>query len=172
MSPASKDVMANKIVATILTLVCAGLMPASAAGQEPVAPDVLQLPAASNLHVRMTAPPEANWWPVVPVSRPPRGPVLLSLYAAQVGLQAYDGYSTTQGLSNGATESNDLLRGLAHNRAALWSVKAGAAFVSVYAAEKLWRRHRRGQAIAVMIVSNGVMAAVAMNNAAVLRGQR
>ncbi len=66
---------------------------------------------------------------------------------------------------NGATESNGVLRGLAGNAAALWSIKAGAAFVSVYAAEKLWRRQRRGQAIAVMIVSNGVLAAVAMNNA-------
>jgi hypothetical protein len=166
------DVMTNRMAATILTVFLVWITPAIAAAQAPVVLDVSQDAPDSTLRVRMTMPPEAMWWPVVRGNPVPRGPMLLSLYGAHVGLQAYDGYSTSRGLRDGATESNSALRGLAHNGPALWSVKAGAAFVSIYAAEKLWRRDRRGQAIAVMILSNGIMAAVAMNNAAVLRGQR
>ena len=54
----------------------------------------------------------------------------------------------------------------------MWAVKGGVAFASIYVAERLWRTHHRGEAIAVMAVSSGVMAAVAANNAAILRGQR
>jgi hypothetical protein len=64
------------------------------------------------------------------------------------------------------------MSGLASHPGALWAVKGGAAFISIYAAERLWRQHRRGQAIAMMAVSNGLMVAVAASNASVLRAQR
>jgi hypothetical protein len=98
--------------------------------------------------------------------------VLPSLYVSLIGLEAYDGYSTTRGLRHGALESNTFMRGLAAKPAALWAVKGGATFVSIYMAERLWRKNRRGQAIALMVVTNGLMAAVAANNASVLHAQR
>ena len=103
---------------------------------------------------------------------PMRGPVLPALYVSLLGLQAYDGYSTTRGLKQGAAESNTFMSGLASHPGALWAAKGGAAFISIYAAERLWRQHRPGQAIAMMVVSNGLMVAVAASNASVLRSQR
>ena len=123
------------------------------------------------LNVRMTAPAGGLWETPVQWVPPTRGAALPSLYAGLIALEAYDGYSTTRGLENGAVESNTLLRRLATNQAALWAVKGGATFVSIYMAERLWRRNRRGQAITLMIVTNGLMTAVAVNNASVLRGQ-
>jgi len=40
---------------------------------------------------------------------------------------------------------------------------------AIYAAEQLWRQHHRGQAIAIMVASNGVMAIVAAHNAGTRR---
>jgi hypothetical protein len=119
----------------------------------------------------MTAPAANDTALPGPVVSATRGPVLLSMYAGFVGLQAYDGYSTNRGVTNGASESNALLRVVTKNPAAVWAVKGGATFASLYVAERLWRNHRRGQAIALMAVSNGVMAAVAVNNARIVGRQ-
>lgn len=99
-----------------------------------------------------------------PLPRATRPPSLPVLYASFIGLQLFDGYSTSHGLQNGATESNVLVRAAVEHPAALWAVKGGASFVSIYAAERLWRRHHKGQAIALMVASNVVMATVAVSN--------
>ena len=124
------------------------------------------------LNVRMTAPAGGLWETPVPWTPFTRGGALPSLYVGLIALEAYDGYSTTRGLRDGAVESNTLLRRLATNQPALWAIKGGATFLSIYMAERLWRRNHRGQAIALMIVTNGLMTAVALNNASVLRGQK
>jgi hypothetical protein len=101
---------------------------------------------------------------------PPSRPLVLPvLYVTFAGLQAFDGYSTSYGINHGATEGNVLLRTAVDHPAALWAVKGGAAFTSIWAAERLWRRNRRGEAIAVMVAANAVMAAVAVNNYAATR---
>jgi hypothetical protein len=152
------------LAVTLITMSSVCVLPEIAAAQEPPDPPVLT--------VKMTAPPSGNWQPGVPVSPAVRGPALPSLYVSLIGLQAYDGYSTSRGLKQGAVESNGFMSGLASHPGALWAAKGGAAFVSIYAAERLWRQHRCGQAIALMAVSNGIMAAVAASNASVLRAQR
>lgn len=124
------------------------------------------------LAVRMTALAGGLWQTPVRWVPPTRGGVLPSLYVGLIGLEAYDGYSTNRGLKDGAVESNTLLRRLAANPSALWAVKGGATFVSIYMAERLWRQNHRGKAIALMVVTNGLMAAVALNNASVLRTQK
>jgi hypothetical protein len=96
-----------------------------------------------------------------PVTRPLVLPVL---YVSFAGLQAFDGYSTSNGINHGAVESNPLLRAAVDHPAALWAVKGGAAVTSIWAAERLWRHNRRGEAIAVMVAANAVMAVVAANN--------
>lgn len=99
-----------------------------------------------------------------------RGVALPVLYGTLAGLQAYDGWTTVKAVHLGATEGNPAVAGLATNARAMWAVKAGATLGSIYLAERLWRQHRRGAAIATMLAVNGVMAAVAVNNASVMQG--
>lgn len=116
--------------------------------------------------------PGAECWAADCVTRSTRGTTLPSLYASLIGLEVYDGYSTSRGLGKGAVEANSIMGGVASNPTALWVAKGGAAFVSIYAAERLWRRHRRAQAIAVMVATNSIMGIVAARNASVIRAQR
>ena len=109
--------------------------------------------------------------PPVRFGEPRRGALLPVLYVSLAGLNAYDAYSTTKGVSSGARESNPLMRGAAGSPAAIWAIKAGVTSASIVVAERLWRTHKRPQAIGVMIISNGLMAAVAARNASVLRGR-
>lgn len=136
-----------------------------------VADPLLAGPDHLPLAVRMTAPAGGLWHTPVYWDPPTRGGLLPSLYVGLIGLEAYDGYSTTRGLKHGAVESNTLLRRMAANPTALWAVKGGATFVSIYMAERLWRQNHRGRAVALMVITNGLMAAVALNNASVLRSQ-
>jgi hypothetical protein len=110
-------------------------------------------------------------WSLVPARVAPsnRGSLLPALYLSLATLNAYDAYSTTSALGKGAVEANPLMRGVAGNPAALWAVKGGVTAVSIYAAERLWRDNHRVAAIAVMAITNGVMAAVATQNSRVLR---
>jgi hypothetical protein len=98
-----------------------------------------------------------------------RGPVLPLLYGTLAGLQFYDGWSTVTGLRRGAVESNPIMSSVAPNPGAMWAVKAGATMASIYAAERLWKRHRRVEAISTMIAVNGIMAVVAARNGTALR---
>jgi hypothetical protein len=150
----------------IVVLLCGCAWPGQAAAQE------LDLVEAPSLFVRMTAPSGADVLLPRPIVPTYRGPVLPSLYAGLISLQVYDGYSTNRGLKNGASESNAVLGMVATHPAAVWAVKGGIASASILVAERLWRANHRGQAIALMAVSNGVMAAVAANNAAILRRQK
>jgi hypothetical protein len=140
--------------------VCA--VSARAAAQDPVDPPQLK--------VRMTVPPSAI--DAIELSPATRGPVLPALYVSLIGLQAYDGYSTSRGLRQGAIESNTFMGRLASHPGALWAAKGGAAFLSIYTAERLWRQHHRGEAIGVMVLSNGIMAAVAASNARIIHNQK
>jgi uncharacterized protein DUF5658 len=135
------------------------------AGEDQAAPRTLIVRLVAQPRPECSAPPCVN-------AAATRGAALPWLYVGQIGLQVYDGYSTTRGLRNGAIESNSIMGRLASHPAALWAAKSGAAFASIYAAERLWRQHRRGQAIAVIVVTNGIMAAVAAKNATVIHAQR
>ena len=98
--------------------------------------------------------------------------MLAQLYVSLASLQAYDGYSTLRGVNNGAQEANALVSAFAGKPAAFWAIKGGSSALSIYMAEKLWRRHRRAEAIATMVIANGVMGVIAVRNTAVLRSQR
>ena len=92
---------------------------------------------------------------------------LKGMYAASIGLQAFDGYSTYVGLRAGNRELNPAMTN--STPTTLIVAKATMTLTTIAVAEQLWRTHHRGQAIAVMVISNGVMAAVAAKNASVLR---
>jgi hypothetical protein len=99
-----------------------------------------------------------------------RGALLPSLYVSLAALNLYDAYTTRTGLNQGAIESNPATRGLVGSSAGFLAVKAAATATSIFLAERLWRQHRRGEAVAVMVISNGMMAAVAARNSSVLHG--
>ena len=98
--------------------------------------------------------------------------MLAPLYVSFAGLQGYDGYTTLHGVSAGARESNAVVGGLASRPVAFWAVKAGSTVLTFAVAEQLWRNHHRREAVAAMIISNGLMAYVAANNASTLRATR
>ena len=100
---------------------------------------------------------------------PTRGSILPGLYVSFAALQVYDGYTTLTGFQYGATEMNPVMRGVADRPAAMWALKGASTVAAVYFAERLWRERHRGEAVAVMIVSNVVLATVAAHNASVIR---
>jgi hypothetical protein len=170
----------RRIVVGLIALSCGCAVPTLAAAQEPfeqpawTATEVSQLTVSEvqELPVRMMAPAGGLWHTPVRVDPASRGAVLPATYVGLIGLQAYDGYSTMRGLRHGAVESNGLMSAVANHPATLWAAKGGTAFVSIYMAERLWRQHRRGQAIALMVASNAIMASVAMSNASIIRAQK
>lgn len=100
----------------------------------------------------------------------PRGAVLPSLYVSLAALNAFDAYSTTRAVHGGlAVEANPLMRGAVNSSAAMWTIKGGVTAGAVLISERLWRNQHRAQAIAVMLVSNGLMSAIAVHNAGVLK---
>lgn len=113
-------------------------------------------------------------WSMAPVTfgTPSRGGLLPALYVSLAGLNAFDAYTTSKGLSLGASESNGVMKALAGNQAGLWAVKGGVTASSIFVAERLWRGNHKPQAIALMVITNGMMAAVSARNASVLRQQR
>lgn len=102
------------------------------------------------------------------LSRPAALPALYASYAA---LQAFDVYSTRQGLARGAREANPLMQGVVGNTTAFVAVKAGVGIATIMAAERLWKTNKAA-AIAVMVASNGVSAIVAARNARTLQQLR
>ena len=122
----------------------------------------------SPLFAKMIMPSSTDWSvrEDVPATR---GSALPLLYAGLIGLQAYDGFSTSRGLKQGAVESNAMMATLVKHPASLWGAKAATTFASIYIAERLWKQHRRGAAIAMMVATNAMMVGVASNNAKVLR---
>ena len=82
-------------------------------------------------------------------------------YVSFATLQAYDGYATMLGITQGAVEANPLTRSIAGNPPLVWTVKVGTTAVAIAASESLWHRHRRRQAIALMLISNGIATVVA-----------
>jgi hypothetical protein len=157
--------MSRPVAVALIAMSCLWAMSAPAAAQ-----DLVVDPPA--LFAKMTAPAGGDWQAPGRVSPATRGLVLPSLYVSLIGLQVYDGYSTSRGLANGAIEGNTFMSGVASHPAMLWAAKGGAAFASIYVAERLWRQGHRGQAIAMMVASNGLMVAVAASNASVIHAQR
>jgi len=107
-----------------------------------------------------------------PAVEPSRSPVLVPMYAAAIGLQAYDGYSTLAAIRGRGVEVNPVVAPIAGNPAAFIATKAIASAVTIAMVERLWRDGHRTRTIVVMTVSNGLMAAVAAHNASVLRSLR
>lgn len=117
---------------------------------EPVAAEATDLPIVYNVVVRAESRPSP----------------LLSLYVAQGALQGLDVLTTFRALDAGHREANPLLKNA--NMATMIGAKVAVSSLTVFAAEKLWKRNRRA-AVVLMVASNIIMSAVVANNARVLR---
>jgi hypothetical protein len=143
-----------RTTAALIMVSCVSAVPARAADAQSEPPP---------LFAKMLVPPSLDTSAAVlrPASR---GAALPALYIGLAAFEMYDGLSTASGVGRGAVEANPLVGGAATNAPALWAIKGGATVGVIYLAERLWRQHRRGQAIGVMLASNGIMAAVAAHN--------
>jgi uncharacterized protein DUF5658 len=160
--------MSRTIAGVVLMALLGGSLPAAAADADASSVVTVVQPAALP---RLAGDVD---WSLAPVQLggPKRGAVLPLLYGTLAGLNAFDAHSTTRGVAGGATEANPLMRAVVGNPAAIWAVKGGVTIASIAVAERLWRQHHRGSAIAVMVISNGMMAVVAARNASVIRQLR
>lgn len=105
------------------------------------------------------AVPEA-WMIERPASRPAALPVM---YATLGALQALDVYSTRRAIGGGAHEVNPLTQRAAGNSGAMLAAKAASTAVTIYFAERAWKKNRTG-AIIMLAVINGATAAIAARN--------
>ena len=102
----------------------------------------------------------------------PARAILIALAASSASLQGYDTYSTLAALSLGGREVNPVMRSVAQRPAAFVAVKAGVTASSIVVSTRLWKQHHRTAAIALLAITNGAIAAVAVHNASVLHSMR
>jgi hypothetical protein len=121
--------------------------------------------------VKSMVPPSVVGHPPTRESHRARPAALPAFYASLAALQLFDGYSTTRALAGGAKEANPVMKGVVNKPVVFWSLKAVMAVAPALATERMWKTNKAG-AIAVMVVSNGMMAAVAAHNAKVLNRVR
>jgi len=94
---------------------------------------------------------------------PSRLEILLPMYASFGALQALDAHSTMRALRNGGAERNPLLRDLAGQPAAFFTLKAGVTASTIFLTEKLRATHPVG-AIALMAALDSFYAMVVVHN--------
>ncbi|MGE3188105.1 MAG: DUF5658 family protein [Vicinamibacterales bacterium] len=97
---------------------------------------------------------------------------LPALYASLAALNALDALTTARGLQHGAVEANPLMKGVVGNTPAMFAVKAASTAVSIWMAERLWKKRNRAAAIATMVAVNAVTGIVVMHNQAVINRVR
>ena len=85
------------------------------------------------------------------------------LYASFAALQLVDMHSTWRALTYGSVEANPLLNGVAGNKAALFTVKAGGTAALIAVSERL-RKKSRTAAMILMISANSGMTWVVQHN--------
>jgi hypothetical protein len=97
--------------------------------------------------------------------------VLPMLYVSLGVAQALDIMTTTKALQAGGREQNPVMAPFAKNTGAMIAIKAATTAATIIAVEKMWKKNRVG-AIAMAVVANGAVAAVAAYNTRVIRAQR
>jgi hypothetical protein len=101
-----------------------------------------------------------RWMVDAPEKRPAALPALYATFGA---LQMADAYSTRRAVTAGAIEANPLMKAASGGTGTMFAVKAASAAGSIYLAERLWKKNRKG-AVILMAVVNGITAAVVTKN--------
>jgi hypothetical protein len=131
-----------------------------------VAADLATSDLASEITESSTSVENAK--PILEVPRSTGRSSLVALSVASATLHGLDVYTTLAALDRGALEANPMMRGAVRNTAVFVAVKSSMAAATIYAAHRLWPRNRVA-AVAVLAISNGVMATVVAHNLSVLR---
>jgi hypothetical protein len=100
-----------------------------------------------------------------------RPALLPAMYAGFVATQAWDLYTTSAALKNGAYEANPIAASFAGNNAKMIGLKAATTASTIFFVERMWKRNRVG-AVVLLAAINGATAAVAMHNAGNARVRR
>jgi hypothetical protein len=144
------------------------LMSATPAFADDQSGSVPSITTAAALAAATTADAEAAQF-LRRYQRSSQRPMMLpALYGMSAALQGYDAYSTLTVLKHGGVEANPVMKGITKNPMAFIGLKAGVTAMSIMAAERMWKNNNRVGAIVTMVVTNGLMTAVAANNAKVL----
>lgn len=107
----------------------------------------------------LAAPPAAfRAWP-----QRRRPGALTGMYVTYGTLQMLDIYSTRRAIHGGAVEANPVMRPFVGNTAAMVALKGVSTAISVYCAEKAWKRNRKA-AVILMAALNGATALVVRHN--------
>jgi len=93
-----------------------------------------------------------------------RPALLPAMYAGFVAVQAWDVYTTSAALKNGAREANPAFSSFAGNSAKTLGFKAATTASTIFFVERMWKRNRVG-AVVLLAAVNGATAAIAMHNA-------
>lgn len=107
--------------------------------------------------------------PSVPELQSPRAArrpaSLLPMYVSFGVLQGLDYVTTRRALANGSgREANPVMGPVVGNQPAFLAVKAGTTAVTVWMAERMWKKHP-ARAIALIAAANGAMGIVVAHNA-------
>lgn len=150
--------MLPRAAALAATLVLFSSVPALANDPAPPPPSPGPSETATVI-VSETVPPVPAW----DVSRTGKRPVALSaLYGSYGTLQVLDVVSTRKAVAAGAREANPLMGSGTSARAV--AVKAAGTAISIYLAERMWKKNRVG-AVVTMAIMNGISAAAVAHNA-------
>jgi hypothetical protein len=137
-----------------LTFVLAAALPVFAAGHDGPGSD----PAVASAQTNRGQTPVTLW----KVSQEPKRPALLTtMYGTYATLQVLDLMSTRKALAAGASERNPLMG--AGNTGRMIAMKAATGALSIYFAEKAWKKNKVG-GIVLMAVINSASAAVIAHN--------
>src|SRR5262245_37608401 len=98
----------------------------------------------------------------VPLSSP-RGALLTSLYVSTVSLQILDLHSTALAVNRGAVEINPVVSELLKHPGALLAGKIGVAAGTIYAVNKVAKRHKTAAIVTLIAVDVGYAYVVARN---------
>ena len=151
---------------------CSLLVAALAGGSvgSPAAAPTLVATAVAEARTLVAAPDQAlRTVPAIPAAwtldRPVTRPAALpAMYVMLGGMQAFDIYSTRRAITTGGgQEVNPLLKQAAGNSGTMLAIKAASTAGTIYFAEKMWKKNRKGAMILLAIV-NGATAAVAVRN--------
>jgi hypothetical protein len=145
----------------------------------PVRPAV-RLPVGTAPVAAREAPPVEPPFVALPVAvtpgnferddEPKRPAILPVLYAGYTAAQVLDVWTTRRAIGAGASEENPLMRPAAGS-ATTWFLKAAGSAGTIYAVERLWRRHRAA-AVVTMVAANVAVIAAASHNAGVTDRER
>src|SRR5688500_4804527 len=82
---------------------------------------------------------------------------LLALYGGFAALQAYDAYSTLAAVKAGGVEMNPMLGTVAKKPAAMIALKSAVTVASIAAADRLWKKGHKKQAVVMLAAATAAM---------------